>query len=984
MKNLRILIVLFMLPIFSFAQQTVSGSVTEKSSGEGLPGVDVIIKGTTRGTSTDFDGNYTLDDVNEGDILSFSFLGYKTIEIVVGTNNNINVELEEGSEALDEVVIIGYGTTTVKDATGSIASVKADDINKGATASAEQLLVGRVAGVQVTQGGGAPGSGGTIRIRGGASLNASNSPLIVIDGVPVDNNGVSGARNPLNLVNPNDIESFSILKDASATAIYGSRASNGVVIITTKKGRSGDLEANYSGNVSVHENIEFVDALSTTDFIDYVNANGTPSDIALLGNATTNWQDEIFQTAMGTDHALSLSGGSDRVDVRGSIGYTKLEGTLKSSEMERATYALNIGSKFFDDHLKVDINSKVALINNQFADTGAIGNAIAFDPTQPVWNGSKYGGYYEWVDESTGNPITVGAPRNPVALLDLRENKSNVQRFIGNIVFDYSFHFLPELKANLNMGLDNSSSKGTNTMSNVSATTVLADGTNLGNESTYEQKKDNKLMDFYFNYAKDLESINSRVDATAGYSYQNFINKGSSIGNLQDPTISEMSDYYNELNLQSFFGRLKYSYADKYLLTVTYRRDGSSRFSEANRWGNFPSAAFAWKLLEEDFMNDTNTFSNLKLRLGWGITGQQDIGSFYPAIQTYLASTGTAQYQFGDSFIQTYRAEPFNSTLKWEETTTYNIGVDFGFFNDRLSGSIDGYIRETDDLLNFIPFPGGSSLSNAGNANIGSMRNTGVEVALNGAVIQTEDMLLDLGLNVTWNDTEITGLTTNDSDDYDGVPTGGFSGGVGNTAQIHSVGYTPSTFFVYQQVYDENGKPLEDVYVDRNGDGEITLDDRYRYESPVADLTFGFNTNFNYKNWDFTMSWRGSFGNYVYNNVDSSLGFQQQLLNQAFPQVISNGVGNVLETEFVNGGTARYLSDYYVQDASFAKLDNLGIGYNFGGLLGQDTTFRLNGTVQNALTITDYEGIDPEVFGGIDGNNYPRPRIYTLGVNLNF
>lgn len=973
-----------MLPVLSFAQQTVSGTVTEKSSGEGLPGVDVIIKGTTRGTSTDFDGNYSLDDVNEGDILSFSFLGYKTIEIVVGTNNNINVELEEGSEALDEVVIIGYGTTTVKDATGSIASVKADDINKGATASAEQLLVGRVAGVQVTQGGGAPGSGGTIRIRGGASLNASNSPLIVIDGVPVDNDGVSGARNPLNLVNPNDIESFSILKDASATAIYGSRASNGVVIITTKKGRSGDLEANYSGNVSVHENIEFVDALSTADFIDYVNANGTPTDIALLGNATTNWQDEIFQTAMGTDHALSLSGGSERFDVRGSIGYTKLEGTLKTSEMERATYALNVGSKFFDDHLKVDINSKVALINNRFADTGAIGNAIGFDPTQPVWNGSKYGGYFEWVDESTGNPITVGAPRNPVALLDLRQNKSNVQRFIGNVVFDYKFHFLPELKANLNMGVDNSSSKGTNIKSDVSATTVLADGTNLGNESTYEQKKDNKLMDFYLNYAKDLESINSRIDATAGYSYQNFINKGSSVGNLQDPSISELSDYYNELNLQSFFGRLKYSFADKYLLTVTYRRDGSSRFSESNRWGNFPSAALAWKLLEEDFMSDNNTFSNLKLRLGWGITGQQDIGSFYPAIQTYLASTGTAQYQFGDSFIQTYRAEPFNSTLKWEETTTYNIGVDFGFFNDRLSGSIDGYIRDTDDLLNFIPFPGGSSLSNAGNANIGSMRNTGVEVTLNGAVIQTEDMLLDLGLNVTWNDTEITGLTTNDSDDYDGVPTGGFSGGVGNTAQIHSVGYTPSTFFVYQQVYDENGKPLEDVYVDRNGDGEITLDDRYRYKSPVADLTFGFNTNFNYKNWDFMMSWRGSFGNYVYNNVDSNLGFQQQLLNQAFPQVISNGVENVLETEFVNGGTTRYLSDYYVQDASFAKLDNIGIGYNFGGLLGEDTTFRLNGTVQNALTITDYEGIDPEVFGGIDGNNYPRPRIYTLGVNLNF
>ena len=986
MRNFKnaLLGMLFLFPLIASAQISVKGKVTEKATGMELPGVNVIVKGTVNGTVTDFDGLYTLENVNIGDILVFSFIGFNNLEVTVNSNADINVALEESAESLEEVVIIGYGTTTKKDATGSVSSVKAEDINKGAIASPEQLLVGKVAGVQVTTGGGAPGTGSSIRIRGGASLRATNNPLIVIDGIPIDNDGVSGTRNPLNIVNPNDIESYSILKDASATAIYGSRASNGVIIITTKKGKSGDIKANYTANVSVQENVQFVDAMSVDDYKAYVNANGTATDIALLGNQNNNWQDLIFQTGVGTDHNISLSGGSNKINVRGSIGYTNLNGTLKTSKLERGTYALNVGTKFFDNKLKVDVNAKASLIANRFADQGAIGNAISFDPTQPVYDNSlPFGGYFEWTSSVDGRAIKVGAPKNPLALLEQRRNTSSVQRLIGNVQFDYKLHFLPELRANLNVGIDKSSSKGKNNIFN-SATTELADGTNLGNMATYNQQKENKLLDFYLNYVKDIESINSKIDFMAGYSYQNFLNEGGDISDMQDSNISQINDYSNVLNLQSFFGRLNYTLANKYLFTFTYRTDGSSRFRGDNKWGQFPSAAFAWKMKEESFLEDSNTISDLKLRLGWGVTGQQDIGKLNPSLATYLLSTNTAQYQFGNGFISTYRAEPFNTTLKWEETTTYNVGLDFGFVNDRINGSIDGYFRETVDLLNFIPFPAGSSLSNADFANIGSLENKGIELTLNLIPIQTDDLDLTLSLNGAWSDTEITKLTTNESPDYVGEPVGGFSGGVGNNIQIHTVGYAPNSFYVYEQVYDANGKPLEDVYVDRNNNGIIDLGDRYRFEKPTADITAGFSTDLNYKNFNFTMSWRGSFGNYVYNNVDSNLGFKLNLLNTAFPEVISNGVENVLETDFINGGTERYLSDYYVQDASFVKLDNVGIGYNFNSVFGEGTNLKLNATVQNVLIITDYEGLDPEVFGGIDYNIYPRPRIYTLGLNLNF
>jgi len=985
MKNFKLflLTVIVFLPISLFAQQTVTGKVTEKATGSELPGVGIIIKGTTKGTSTDFDGKYSLENVKKGDVLVFSYIGFTTLEITVGDNTTINVALEQDTETLNEVVIIGYGTTTVKDATGSITSVKPKDLNRGVIISPDQMLTGKVAGIQVISNGGAPGSGSTIRIRGGASLNASNDPLFIIDGVPVDKDGISGLRNPLNTINPNDIESYTILKDASATAIYGSRASNGVIIITTKKGSADGFKGTYSSNFSVNENINTVDALSPNQFRDYVNANGLPSDIALLGSANTNWQNEIFRTGYGTDHNLSLRGGTENLRIRGSIGYTSQEGTLLTSKLERSTFSLSVASKLLDDHLKIDLNTKVSMINNRFADTGAISNAIGFDPTKPVYdNTSPYGGYFQWL-QPNGNPVAVGAPKNPVALLKQRNNSSNATRSIGNIQFDYKMHFLPELRANLNLGYDISNSYGDDTTFD-SATASSVELAKLGSITHYEQSKKNILSDFYLNYAKDLKSINSSIDVMAGYSYQNFINEGFNKNNIQDPTLTETFDYYNELNLQSFFGRLKYAFADKYLVTLTYRRDGSSRFSKENRWANFPSAAFAWKIYEEPFLKDSKTFSNLKLRLSWGITGQQDIGSYYPAIATYLASTNTAQYQFGSSYLTTFRAEPFNTTLKWEETETYNAGLDFGLFDDYLTGSIDAYFRRTKDLLNFIPFPGGSSLSNAGDANIGKMENKGIELMLNIKPIRTDDLNLNVGLNFTYADTEITQLTTNDGPDYEGVPVGIFNGGVGNTVQVHSVGYAPSTFFVYQQVYDSTGKPIEGVYVDRNNDGVITIADKYRNEKPAADFTFGFTTDLNYKKWNFNMAWRGSVGNYAYNNVDSNLGFNQQLLNAAFPNVISNGVENVLETGFINGGAERYLSDYYIQDASFLKLDNISVGYNFGNVLSEGSNLSIIGSAQNIITITDYKGLDPEVSGGIDYNIYPRPKIYMIGVNLNF
>jgi iron complex outermembrane receptor protein len=979
MNKLRLfaLGILFLVPILISAQSTITGTVTEQATGDPLPGVNVTIQGTDQGTTTDFDGNYSLSNVKNGSVLEFTYVGFLS-QIITVNSNVINVSLEASSESLDEIIIIGYGAVSKKDATGSVSVVGVKDLKNEGVASPEQMLVGKIAGVTVTPSG-APGGGGAIRIRESTSLFAGQSPLIVIDGVP--------GGSMFNL-NNNDIESFTVLKDASATAIYGVQGSNGVILITTKKGKIGETKFEYNNSFTFKKLIKQADALSASEFTSFVNANGSAQQISLLGTENTNWQDEIFDQGRGMNHDFNMSGGNEKVNFRVGLGYATEDGILKTSNFEKGTYSFKVGTKLLKDRLKVDVSYVLTQLNIRNANTGAISSAISYDPTKPVYtNNQTYGGYYQWLN-ANGSPVSIGAPANPVALLNQTHNTFNSTSGIGSLKFNYKIPYIEGLKANLVLGLDHSNGKGQNIVDNDSWTTANLIGgeiVNFGNKSKFKNEHTNKLLDFYLNYKRDIESINGNLDFMVGYSYQDFDNSNISVSNLQgEPSaISEVFDSFNPANLQSFFTRLNFNLNNKYIFTATFRRDLSSRFFDSNESAtNNPSAAFAWKVTEEDFMNGS-VFSNLKLRLGWGKIGQQDIPISFPGLATYLFSTQTAQYQFGGDFITTARAQPYNPLLKWETTTTYNLGTDFGFLDNKISGSIELFLRKSDDLLNRLPFPAGSSLSNEDWANIGSLENKGVEFTLNSKLISKDDLKLNVSLNATYNTTEITKLTAADDGTSQGVAVGGFTGGVGNTIQVHSVGYAPNSFYVYQQVYDTNGNPVEGVYVDRNNDGLINSDDKYRFKRPSADVTLGFNTNLEYKNFDFNMFWRASIGNYVYNNVDSQHGFQHQMLNNAFPNVINNGVQNAVETGFQNGGANRYLSDYYVQDASFAKLDNLTLGYSFDKFL-KESKIRAYVSVQNVLIITDYEGSDPEVFGGIDYNIYPKPRTFAFGLNINF
>ncbi|MFN3378153.1 MAG: SusC/RagA family TonB-linked outer membrane protein, partial [Runella zeae] len=749
--------------------------------------------------------------------LVFSFVGMLTQEVPVATRTTIDVVLENDNKQLAEVVVIGYGSQRKKDLTGSIAAINSADFNKGNIATPDQLVAGKVAGVQITPNGGAPGAGSTIRIRGGASLNASNDPLIVIDGVPLDNGEVRGAANPLSLINPNDIESFNILKDASATAIYGSRASNGVIMITTKKGKKGDvMRVNLSTQASVAQRTGQIDVLSADEFRTLVNTYGTATQKSLLGAANTNWQDQIYRTAISTDNNLSVTGSLKSTPYRVSVGYTNQNGILKTSNMGRTSASIGLTPMLLNNHLKVDINLKGSSINNTFANQGAIGAAVAFDPTQPIFSGKEaYGGYYEWVN-ADGKPNTI-ATRNPLGLLNLTNDKSKVLRSIGNMQLDYKFHFLPELHANLNLGYDLSKSDGNKLIPAFAASNF----SNGGEKTVYTQDRSNKLLDFYLNYVKDIAK-DIRLDLMAGYSYQDFINTTTSITKdaAETKTIND-SPYKTQNTLVSFFGRANLNLQDRYLLTFTLRRDGSSRFAKENRWGTFPSAAFAWKINEMDFLKGSNVLSDLKLRLGYGVTGQQDVGQNFAYLARYTPSTATAQQQLGNTFYTTLRPEGYNANIKWEQTTTQNVGLDFAFKKARLSGSIDYYIKKTTDLLNVVPIAAGTNLTNEILSNVGSIENQGVELLLNYNAISTEDFTLDLGFNATYNQNKITKLTSANDPNYKGVLVGGIAGGVGSTIQIHSVGYPASSFFVAQQVYDEAGKPIEGVYVDRNKDGKI-------------------------------------------------------------------------------------------------------------------------------------------------------------------
>ena len=988
-KVAGLLVLLFIVHVSYSQNKVVAGKVTDSRDGSGIQGVTIAAKGSKTATQTDASGSFSISVAPEIKSLLFSSVGFATQEVSVEGKTSINVSLVLTSTSLNEVVVTGYGTAKRKDLTGSIATITSKDFNKGSITTPEQLIAGKVAGVQITSNGGAPGSGSTIRIRGGASLNASNNPLIVIDGVPIDNNGISGVANPLALINPNDIESFNILKDASATAIYGSRASNGVIIIVTKKGKAGKMRFNFSTQYSLSTLPKQADVLSPTQFRAYVNAHGTPAQIALMGNANTNWQDEIYKNASATDNNLSMSGSLKNLPYRVSLGYLNQDGILRTGNLQRKSASVTLNPKFFKDHLKIDLNLKGSINNSRFADEGAIGTAVRFDPTQSVHSSAKrFGSYFEWLDPSSTTGLRKLAPLNPVGLLEQRTDKSEVKRSIGNIQFDYKVHFFPDLHVNLNLGYDVSKGEGTVVIPDSAASAYLRspDAKHGGVNNKYLQKKSNTLLETYLNYVKDFKSINSRVDAVAGYSYQDFSTTNYNYPDytMDGTVISTPSFPFDkpENRLISFFGRLNYSYKGKYLLTGTVRRDGSSRFTEAHRWGWFPSGAFAWRMKEENFLKKINVLSDLKLRLGYGETGQQDGIGNYDYIPRYSQANAQAQYQFGSTYYTLYRPSGYNPNLKWEQTATYNVGIDYGFLNNRITGSVDFYLKKTTDLLSVVDQPAGTNFSNKILANIGDMENRGVEFTINTQMVRNKTLTWDLGFNITYNKNEITKLTFTNDPNFPGNLVGGIAGGVGSTIQIHSVGYPKSSFYVYQQVYDKSGKPIEGLFEDRNRDGVINVDDLYRYKAPDPDVFLGAYSNASWKKWNAGFSLRANFGNYMYNNRFSNTGVQRNIIDPL--GFLANGSSNLLETNFTGNGDKYLLSDYYIENASFLRMDNINIGYSAGDIVRKNTNLRIGANVQNVFTITKYKGVDPEVSGGIDNNFYPRPRIFVINLNLDF
>lgn len=996
MKIKQLLSLLLILFFCSYAlpahaqELTVSGTVTELETGDPLPGVNITVKGTTdRGTTTNLEGQYSLR-VNSEDVLVFSYIGFVTREISVDGRETIDVQMTTDVQALSELVVIGYGTQERGDNTGSVQVVSSRDFNQGAITSPEELFQGRAAGVNVTSNSGAPGAGATIRIRGGSSLSASNDPLFVVDGVPLDEGGISGMRNPLNSINPNDIESITVLKDASATAIYGSRASNGVIIITTKRGQADQaLQVSYTGRFSYQTNNDRIDVLNAGQFTEFVEqgvADDRLSANALnsLGNSSTDWQDEIFRNAFTQDHNISVAGSFRSLPYRVSLGFSGNQGVLQTSYNDRLTGSVALNPSFLDDQLNLDINFKGMRVDNRFATTGAIGAAISFDPTQPVYSGddNQFGGYFAWLDNS-GQPISI-SPANPVALIDQRRDISTVYRSIGNVKVDYSPSFFSDITATLNLGYDYSDvGDGLVTVSDEAAYAYDASGLS-GVRTDYDQKKENELLDLYLNYNSELPAIKSQLDLTAGYSWEHHFEKGSNYSTNFDRTqavrVDTDTDYATEYYIASFFGRANYSLMNKYLLTGTLRYDGTSRFSKDNRWGLFPSFAFAWKMHEENFLSGFDKLSELKLRLGYGVTGQQRIGQGnYPYLPQYTFSEETARYPFGNEYITTLRPEGYNANLKWEETTTYNVAMDYSFNDEQVFGSVEYFFRETSDLLNVIPVPAGTNFTNRILSNVGTLEVEGLEFDITSRLLSTEDTFWQVTFNATYTVDEITKLTTVDDPSYVGVETGGIAGGVGNTVQVHSVGHPRNSFFVFEQVYDVEGNPIEGLYVDRNGDGVLSEADKYRLESPNPDFTFGLSSRYEYKNWDASFAARASFGNYVYNNVASDNAiFSQTFNNTGF---LTNPTEYIFDTDFDN---AQYRSDHYVENASFLRLDNISLGYTFDSLHDLVSSMRVSATVQNVFTITEYSGQDPEVFGGIDYNLYPRPRTFMLGLHLNF
>jgi TonB-linked SusC/RagA family outer membrane protein len=979
--HFRLIIIFIFCFQFVSAQQNLqlSGKVVD-DSGNVLAGATVSIKGQNKQVSSDPSGNYVLQGLSAGTIIvEASYVGHSTSEQTVNLSSSQTLDFTLSSNAAEigEVVVIGYGAVEKKHVTGAVSNVQSKDFQKGAITSPDQLIQGKVSGVSITSNGGSPGAGSTIRVRGGASLSASNNPLIVVDGNPLSGDNVPGSASPLSLINPNDIESMTILKDANATAIYGSRASNGVILITTKSGKIGRPKFTLSSVNSLSTIASQVNVLTAEQIRSFVNEKGTDAQKGLLGSANTDWQDLIYQNALTTDNNVTMSGGLKNMPYRVSIGYLEQAGILKTDLMRRGTMGVNLSPRFLDNHLKLDINFKGTMTNQEFANSGAIGSAIVFDPTQEVYDPtSPYGGFFEWQEGAVPNSLS---PRNPVSLLENYRNRGAAKRSIGNAQLDYSFHFLPELHANVNVGYDIAAGNGATTIPFFAASNFA----NKGFFQRYKGKSNNTFIEGYLSYVKDIESINSNVNVTAGYGYYdnketkyNFQSFNSFDEVITTPTFP---DDVQQNRLLSYYGRLIYSFADRYILSGTIRADGSSKFNPDGRWGIFPSAAFTWRIKGENFLKDNNSISDLKLRLSYGETGNKDGIANYGFIPSYYYSSNEAQYQVGNQFYHVYSPIAYDATLRWESTATTNIGLDYGFWGGRISGSIDAYHKKTKDLLATIEIPVGTNYSNQLLTNVGNMENRGVEGSINIQAIKSDNFNWDIGFNMTVNESKVTNLTLNENPDYQ-LAAGWITGGTGNVIQYHTVGLAPYQYFVYKQVYDQQGQPLEGVYEDLNGDGAVTPADRYYYKKPAPDYFMGLTTSINYKRLTLNTVLRANFGNYVYDNISSNFGVARNILNPS--RFVNNATTDIYNTNFNNN---QYYSDYYINNASFLRMDNLGLIYNVGNLDKVGTvTMTVNANVQNVFTISKYKGIDPELFNGIDYTMYPRPRVYSLGLNFGF
>ncbi len=978
------------------AQQrfSVSGTVVDSKNAP-LIGVAVIEKGTLNGTETNLDGKFSINVSSQNSILVFTYMGFITRE--VQANQSAIIQMEEDTRFLSEIVVIGYGQVRKEDATGSIVAIKPETLNRGAVTAPQELLIGKVAGLQITPGDGSPGSGAQIRIRGGASLRASNDPLIVIDGVPTSNDASPGMKNGLASINPSDIETFTVLKDASATAIYGARASNGVIIITTKKGTKR-FQVNYNSTYSVNQNIRTINSLNATDFSSKLlqafplNTTAGATARSLMGTYDTDWQKEIYQLGLSTDQSLSLSGTLASIPYRVSLGYNNQKGTLKTSSYERLTAGVNLTPSLFDDHLKVTANIKAVLNNNVYADGGAVGAAAFYDPTQAVYNYKNdksidyniFNGFRNWGTAQLPNTLSG---TNPLSLLYDKYDSGRSNRLIGNLELDYKMHFLPDLRAHINLGFDYGEGKGTNGVrQNSFQAWKDADFKGIGRKTEWNNKRQNTVLDFYLNYSKEIESIDSKIDVMGGYSWQHFYSKDYSkeISNHDtNPVVKKETTYPTESYLVSFYGRLNYTFKDRYLLTLTLRDDASSRFSPSTRWGLFPSAAFAWQINKESFLANSKTISDMKLRISYGVTGQQDLGlNDYPYIALYNQSTVYSNYMFGTNFYSLLKPTGYDENIKWEETASYNIGLDFGFLKNRITASVDAYMKKTDDLLNEIDVAAGTNFANRIVTNVGNLENKGIELNINAIPVDNPNFVWEIGLNGTWNETKITKLTANNNPDYVGIPTGGVSSGTGGTIQMHSVGRAPNTFYTYKQVYDVNGNPIQNLVVDLNKDGQITEADRYLTDySPAPKYYFGFSNMFTIRNFDLGFNLRANLGNYMFNDFAAGNSTTYNFSNQGF---LTNMVDVVNRTGFTRSNSPQQIkSDYFIEDASFIKMDNITLGYNFNKIFKSSIAGRLAFSVQNVFVITNYTGLDPEGWG-IDNNIWPRPRIYTLGLNLTF